>query len=652
MFSHTWTRIALSYAALVLLTAGVLAFLLGGEFERREEDALRVRLADQARACAYSSAPLFAAGAPITTTNTLAHSLSALFGTRVTLIRPDGVVAGDSEQNPAVMENHKGRPEVIQALGRIDGLGTDSRLSATVHRQLLYVATAVRDPANPSRVVGVARVAYPMTSVEEARNGLWGSLALAVLLVSLPSILLGALLVRSIAGPLSVLRKVAFRFGSGELAVRSHLRERGEIGELSREFNSMAARLSSTIKQRTTERDQMAAVLAYMHDGIVITDAQGRVERINPAAIRLFGTSPEQVAGRSLIEVSHSHELHRALLTALATGARQRVEAELASFSLVATITAVPDFEGGSPSGLVVLQDVTELRRLERVRRDFVVNIGHELRTPLASVKLLIETLHNSINEDADATQGFLRRIDIELDGLTQLVRELLELSKIESGQVELKREPVNVAALLRRAAGRLRAQAERSGLELTVHAGEELPPADADADRVEQVLVNLLHNAIKFTNPGGQVTLEARPHKDGILISVADTGAGIPADDLPRIFERFYKVDKAREKSSEYRELSTEYTVTNKGRGRPGAIRKGDSVAAGTRHSTLNTPESGPETGTGLGLAIAKHIVQAHGGQIWAESQLGRGATFFFTLPALAFPPSPYAPLNPQELA
>ncbi|MFL5735340.1 MAG: ATP-binding protein [Chloroflexia bacterium] len=595
MLSHTWTRIALSYALLVLITAGLLALLLGDDFERREEDALRTRLADQARASAYEAAPLLASNAPVSTTTTLTHRMASVFDTRVTLIRPDGVVVGDSEQDPALMENHRQRPEVVQVLAGNGRLGTDSRLSATVHRQLLYVAVPVKDPNDPSRTVGVARVAYPLTSVEEARNALWGNVALAVVLVSVPLVLLGALLVRSIAGPLSSLRNVAFRFGTGDLSVRSRLQEKGEIGELSREFNAMADRLSSTIGQRTTERNQMAAVLAYMHDGIIITGSQGQVENINPAAARLFGTSPEQATGRSLIEVSHSHELHEALAEALASGARQRVETGLRGFVLAATITAVPESDGASPSGLIVLQDVTELRRLERVRRDFVANIGHELRTPLASVKLLVETLHTAVNDDREAAQEFLRRIDVELDGLTQLVRELLELSRIESGQVQLKREAVSVPTLLEQTAGRLRAQAERSGLTLTVCGNDALPPADADPDRVEQVLVNLVHNAIKFTDPGGSVTLEAQPREGAILVSIADTGRGIPPDDLPRIFERFYKVDKARTGSRER------------------------------------------DGGTGLGLAIAKHIVQAHSGQIWAESRLGEGATFFFTLPAIS---------------
>lgn len=594
MLSNTWQRIALSYAAIVLFTAGILAFFLGGEFEGREADNLRARLGDQARTVAYSAAPMLSANAPVTATNSLAHNLAAILGTRITIIKPNGQVVGDSEQDPALMENHADRPEVRQVLEAPGTLGSDSRLSATVHQRLLYVAVAVSDPAFSPRIVGVARVAYPMTAVEQARDALWRNLALAVLLVTLPAVLLAVLLARSIVGPLSALRQVAYRFGRGDLSARSHLNTGGEIGDLSSEFNAMADQLGTTITLRTAERNQMAAVLAHMHDGVIITDAQGRVQSINPAAALLFSTPPAQALGRSLIEVSHSHELHQALVATMsAPSERRRVETDVDRYNIAAIMTAVPNSDG-SNNCLVVLQNITELRRLERARRDFVANISHELRTPLASIKLLVETLHTAISDDPEMARDFLGRIDVELDGLTQLVRELLELSKVESGQVQLERKPVNVPELLERVATRLRTQAERAGLTLTVHIDDGLPQADADPNRIEQVLVNLAHNAIKFTLPSGHVSLSAEARGDELLISVADTGIGISREDLPRIFERFYKVDKAR--------------TTAREREREG--------------------------GTGLGLAIAKHIIQAHGGQIWAESRLNQGTTFFFMLP------------------
>ncbi len=592
MFTHTWTRIVLTYAGLVLAMGGLLALLLAGDFEQREQDALQRDLADQARGVAFTAAPLFLAPATITDTDGLADRMGDLFGTRVTLIAPDGTVLGDSADDPRQEENLSTRPEVIDALSGA-GIGTASRESDTVQQRLLYVAVTVQDPADPSLVVGLARVAYPLTSVEEARNTLWIGLGVTTLALSLLAVLLGVLMSRSIVGPLTYLRGVAHRFGGGDLTARARIQSRDEIGDLGRELNATADRLTDLIGERTEERNRMAAVLEHMHDGIILTDEAGRIDSMNPSAVRLFNILPNEAAGRSLIEATHEHELHSALQNTLTKPLDwQSLEVDVGKNTVLAVVTKVPGPDGGAPTGLIVLQNVTELRRLERARRDFVANISHELRTPITSIKLLVETLGTAVDEDKAAAKEFISRIDVELDRLTQLVRELLELSRIESGKVQLNLRPVPLGDLLKRTAGRLRTQMERAGLQMTCEIEDDLPLALADGERIEQVLINLLHNAIKFTGPGGCITLSAARHEDGLAVGVIDTGVGIPEDDLPRIFERFYKVDKAR---------------------------------AGSRER---------EAGTGLGLAIAKHVVQAHGGQIWVQSEVGQGAAFYFTLP------------------
>ncbi|MEJ2212033.1 MAG: ATP-binding protein, partial [Anaerolineae bacterium] len=227
------------------------------------------------------------------------------------------------------------------------------------------------------------------------------------------------------------------------------------------------------------------------------------------------------------------------------------------------------------------------IRRLETVRRDFISNISHELRTPLAGLKALVDTLRGGAIEDPPAAKRFLKRMDAEVDALTQMVEDLLELSRIESGQAPLRLAPTPVAEVVVPPVDRLRPQAERAGLEITVLLPPDLPPILADADRAKLVLTNLVHNAVKFTPPGGRITVAVQLAGDNVVFSVEDTGVGIPAVDVPRIFERFYKADRAR---------------------------------------------SGG--GTGLGLAIAQHVVQGHGGRIWAESVEGQGSTFSFTLP------------------
>jgi two-component system phosphate regulon sensor histidine kinase PhoR len=236
---------------------------------------------------------------------------------------------------------------------------------------------------------------------------------------------------------------------------------------------------------------------------------------------------------------------------------------------------------------LLLVQDLTRVRRLETVRRDFISNLSHELRTPLASLKALTETLQGGAMADEEAGPRFLGRIQTEVDALTQMAQELLDLSKIESGQVELVLRKVDAYALLRSAADRMHMQAERAGLRLTIEETSARSTIQADAARLEQVLVNLIHNAVKFTKRGGGVALSMNEENGRVVFSVRDTGVGIPSDELPRIFERFYRVEKSRTGS-----------------------------------------------GTGLGLSIAKHIVEAHGGTIWAESLEGQGSVFYFSIP------------------
>jgi two-component system phosphate regulon sensor histidine kinase PhoR len=237
---------------------------------------------------------------------------------------------------------------------------------------------------------------------------------------------------------------------------------------------------------------------------------------------------------------------------------------------------------------LLVFQDLTRIRKLETVRRDFVSNVSHELRTPLASVKALAETLHEGALEDPPAARRFLQQMESEIDNITQLVHELLELSRIESGRVPLERRSINPCEFLKRGIERMQMQAERAGLSLRLECTEQLPEVNADPERIQQVLVNLIHNAVKFTRPGGEIVVTATPRDHDVIVAVRDTGVGIAPEELTRIFERFYKADRSR---------------------------------------------SGG--GTGLGLSIARHLVEAHGGRIWAESELDKGSVFYFTLPA-----------------
>jgi two-component system phosphate regulon sensor histidine kinase PhoR len=348
------------------------------------------------------------------------------------------------------------------------------------------------------------------------------------------------------------------------------------VASLITTFNAQHAELES-------ERSRLATVLEQITDGVLIADATGLIQFANPAAGRLFQF--RDPLHHSIAEVVRNHQLVEAWRRCQQTRQMQSESVEVPTRHQYLQLIAIPDQH--SSGSLLLAQDLTRIRRLETVRRDFVSNLSHELRTPLASLKALAETLQDGALDDPPAARRFVDQIQTEVDALTQMANELLELSQIESGRFSLERSPVAACELLHSAARRMQVQAERAQLTLHVECADRLPTVDVDVQRLEQVLVNLIHNAVKFTRPAGEVTLSAEPTAGGVRFAVRDTGAGIPADEVSRIFERFYRVDKSRTGS-----------------------------------------------GTGLGLSIAKHIVEAHGGKIWAESTEGQGSTFYFTIP------------------
>jgi len=356
-----------------------------------------------------------------------------------------------------------------------------------------------------------------------------------------------------------------------------------DFENLSNSIASLKSAFDIRLSTLDSETARLATVLEQLTDGVLIADSFGQVQFANPAARRLFDTT--NPLNHSVAEVVRNHQLIEAWRRCQQTREMQSESVELPMQRQFLQLIVIPDsHEGGS---LLLVQDLTRVRRLETVRRDFISNVSHELRTPLASLKALTETLQNGALTDPAAGPRFLGRISTEVDALTQMAQELLDLSRIESGQVELLREPFTPKKLLSSAADRMKMQSERAGLKLTVKCDENLPMINVDKSRLEQVLVNLIHNSVKFTKPGGEITLEAEAVIGGVRCAVRDTGAGIPAESLSRIFERFYRVDKSRTGS-----------------------------------------------GTGLGLSISRHIVEAHGGKIWAESEEGRGSVFYLEIP------------------
>jgi two-component system phosphate regulon sensor histidine kinase PhoR len=355
------------------------------------------------------------------------------------------------------------------------------------------------------------------------------------------------------------------------------------IENLTNAIASFKATFDLRISTLNSDNTRLSTVLEQLTDGVIIVDAHGLIQFANPASQKLFEIS--DTLGHSVTEVVRNHQLVDAWRRCQQTSEMQSETVELPARHQFLQLIAIPDTHASG--SLLLVQDLTRVRRLETVRRDFISNVSHELRTPLASLKALTETLQSGALADPEAGPRFLGRINTEVDALTQMAQELLDLSRIESGQVELVLAPLAPQSLVTSAAERMRMQAERAGLKLLIKCEDDLPNIRADKSRLEQVLVNLLHNAVKFTKPGGQVALEAELADSMVRFAVRDTGVGIPSESLSRIFERFYRVDRSRTGS-----------------------------------------------GTGLGLSISKHIIEAHGGKIWAESDERHGSVFYFVIP------------------
>ncbi len=365
-----------------------------------------------------------------------------------------------------------------------------------------------------------------------------------------------------------------------------NLKVSGESAELFQALNKMSAGFNQAIATLSQERNKLAAVLSNMADGLLLVDHETRVRLANPVAERLFGFREEKALGQPFSQVIPNQEIEQLLRQCLKLGQQLIRELETDQNKRFLRIIATPLIRDESRSVLLIFQDLSEMRRFQTTRRDFVSNISHELRTPLASIKAAVETLQDGALQDTSVATDFLSRMEQEVDHLTQLVGELGELSGIESGR-QLEMTAVDLRALIEDTVARLRSLAERSSLSIITDVPSDLPKVRADANRIFQVLMNLVHNAIKFTPSEGQITVSALLKQDRVVVSVSDTGIGIAPENQSRIFERFFKTDKSR--ASE---------------------------------------------GSGLGLAIAKHIIQAHNGEIWVKSEQGKGSTFSFSLP------------------
>lgn len=601
----TWSiRWKVTLGTLVAVTCGLLiaGVMMVQSLEQRYLTQLADELEAKTQLVEYGFQPLFHVSSSHPTPSSLqetARDLGNRASARVTLVAIDGTVLADSTVRDAdvpAVENHKSRPEIQQALST--GHGEDIRPSHTTGERAMYRAVLLRQPQDAAPIA--VRVGLPMVIVDREIAELKQHLLLALGVAFLVALTLSVWLAHSITRPLSDIASAARRLTAGHQTIPIRTTAQDEVGLLATTLNDMADQLHTKIDELSEDRAQLLAVLTSMVEGVMVLDYRGHVLQINPALERMFGISRVEARGRPCAELFRHQQLNDLVTTILRSRVPGEDEIVLPLTGRCLQIEASP--AGGERESeaciVLVFHDITELRRLEKIRKDFVANVSHELRTPLTSIKGYVEALLDGAKDDPVASAKFLEIILKQSDRLNLIIEDLLELSKIESGRVSLKEEPLELRSVVDRTLSMIKPIADKKRHRLVTSVDPSLPPVAGDDGRLVQVLTNLLDNAIKYTPEGGTIEVRAKlvppighaePAARAIDLSVADTGIGIPEEDRPRVFERFYRVDKARS-----RELG----------------------------------------GTGLGLAIVKHIVEGHGGQVWVEANHPQGSRFVVRLP------------------
>ncbi len=576
-------RIALAYTVLIFLSLGIVSLYLVSFVHDTYVANLQASLDKQARFVSERASVLLAEPSQSDAElQTLISSLGQIAGARVTVIGTDGRVIADSLQSPAQLPSQVGRGEVRAVLSQnsVGSVGVGSPLDSNFDSEMLYAVVPI---ATSDGVVGAARVAVPSSQVQPDINRIIVSIAVAAVLVSLLSVGAGYFLFRHTSRSVRAVAEGANRFAQGDLEHRVATASSDETQELAVAFNSMADTIRSMLSDMSAESSMLTAMLDTMEDGVMVIEADGRITLMNSAAEWMLGVGAGDAVGARLVETLRDHEIQQVAALSLSSGRLHQAEVELLTQRRFLNAIATPLGGGGTSGILLTLHDLTADRQVENTLREFVTNVSHELRSPLASVKAMVETLDDGALEDGRTARDFLSRINREVDRMNAMVEDLLELSRLESGQQLPSLTPLNLSALVSEVVTEYRDRA--NGVDFRAFLPQ--PPAIAlgDYGKLRQVLVNLLDNALKNTEAGSvEVTIEAG---EGLhFVRVRDTGAGIAHEHLPHVFERFYKVDRARR-----------------------------------------------DGGSGLGLAIVQQIVQAHGGEVRVETEEGRGSTFSFSV-------------------
>jgi len=581
-------KLILSYSIIAVLSFGILGSLLYKNTKENSLRELKLSLINQARLVEAQLKPAIVGQMDPLILEKLAQDLSSRINLRLTVIEDNGNVLFDSEKSlleTEEMDNHANRPEVSLALE--GAVGEETRFSDTLRIDMLYVALPVKVGDN---TVAVVRLAMPLTSIETMLYAIRRDIVLTIVLVLVLTFVLGIVFTSSIVKPLNKIINISKKFSAGDFSHRVYYEANDEIGELARTLNKMAKDIEDKIASVSSQSQQLTAIFNSMIEGVIVTDKSGVIVSINQAVEDIFKVSRQEAEGKLFLEAVRNNEIYEIIQNILGKGRFFSKEITLhLPVQRVFEVNATPIFKDASVNGaLVVIHDITEIRRLETVRRDFVANVSHELKTPLTSIKGFIETLLEGALEDKENNRNFLKIIQSHADRLDALVNDLLSLSHLESKEIRVDKTDFDLNAQIEEVLRGFKSHLKAKGIEVENAVLKNLK-VSADKDRIHQVLVNLIDNAIKFNKEKGSIKLYAESVNGNLKVIVEDSGMGIPSKDIPRIFERFYRVDKARS-----RELG----------------------------------------GTGLGLSIVKHIIELHNGAVGVESTEGLGSKFWFTLP------------------
>jgi len=582
-------KLILSYFLIVLVSFGVIAFFLDRQLEDNSLRDIGISLINQGNLVENQITAESLKKADTVYLETLVRTLGPKIKCRITVVRSDGKVLADSERSRdelLEMENHRNRPEVAKALN--GEIGVNTRYSFTLKINMMYVALPLKDK---SEIIGALRLALPLESVQRALFEIRKTIFVGLFFALVLAFILGSIVAGRTLKSVNRIIQVSRKFSEGDFSHRITHGSKDEIDELAATLNKMAQDIEDKIKEIKKQNQEISAVLNSMIEGVVVVDKAGYVVSINPTVEKIFGTMKGDVEGKYFLEAIRNNDISEVINGVLRKGGSASGEINLVwPVRKIFQINATPIFDNEKVGGcLAVIHDITEIRRLETIRSDFVANVSHELKTPLTSIKGFVETLLESALDDKENNRNFLRIIQDHAERHNSLVNDLLSLSHLESKDITLNKQDFDLTRKAEEVILGFSSQLKKKEIEVK----NELPAGlsvKADKERVGQVLTNLLDNAVKFNKERGSIRIYSQQSDGKLKVVIEDSGIGIPEKDIPRIFERFYRVDKARS-----RELG----------------------------------------GTGLGLSIVKHIVELYGGSVGVESSEGFGSKFWFTIPA-----------------